>query len=107
MRPGGLAIYRITVKNDGRRTVPVGTTVTITLRSSVTPRFAIAFGWHCTAKGHVVTCRLDRALRPRQRWSLGIVGRISSHASGTLTTTVKVEPSGQTATETDRLAAHR
>ncbi|HEX7105154.1 MAG TPA: putative Ig domain-containing protein, partial [Acidothermaceae bacterium] len=107
MRPGGLVLYRVTVKNNGRQTVPAGTTVTITLPSTVTPRFVVGFGWHCEAHGHVMTCRLSAALRPHHPWSLGIVGTISSHATGTLTTTAKVEPSGQTATETDRLAAHR
>jgi hypothetical protein len=46
-------------------------------------------------------------LRPHQQWSLAIVGKISSDASGALTTTAKVEPSGHTATEVDWLTARR
>jgi uncharacterized repeat protein (TIGR01451 family) len=107
LRPGGTAIYGVTVKNNGHQTVPAGTTVTVTLPSSVTPRFDVAFGWHCQAKGHVVTCRLDLPLRSHHRSSLGIVGSISSDASGALTTTAKVEPSGHTASEVDWLSARR
>jgi hypothetical protein len=107
LRPGGLAIYRVTVKNSGHTTAPAGSIVTITLPSTVTPKLAVAFGWQCRADGHVVTCRLLLPLRAGQQRSLAILGTISSHASGTLTTTVKVEPSGETATETDRLAARR
>jgi len=107
MRPGRLAIYRVTVTNKGRQTVPAGTTVRITLPSAVTPRLVVDFGWHCTTEGHVLTCQLDQALRAHHHWSLGIAGTISADASGTLKTTAKVEPSGATATEVDRLVTRR
>jgi hypothetical protein len=103
LRPGGAAIYRVSVTNNGHRTVPAGTTVKITLPSSVTPRIRVAFGWQCQKTGHVLDCQLGRALRPHHRWSLGIVGTISSDASGALTVTAKIEPSGPTATEVDWL----